>query len=128
MSSIQIEGDYELETGKIISETFAKLNYEHIPGVLVKNHGPFTWGANSEKAVLNSIVMEEIAKMAYAEFNCGGNILEASDKRPFTERLIPDASSLFDALGILPRISMKEGIGLLKRHCRPEKFGDLDVD
>jgi len=70
----------------------------------------------------------EIAKMAYAEFNCGGNILEASDKRPFTERLIPDSSSLFDALGIPPRISMKEGIGLLKKHCRPEKFGDLDVD
>lgn len=65
MTKAEIEGDYELETGKVIVETFRDINTGQVPGVLVNNHGPFTWGANAGEAVHNAVVMEEVAKMAF---------------------------------------------------------------
>ncbi len=65
MTKAEIEGDYELETGKVIVETFRDINPGQVPGVLVNNHGPFTWGANAGEAVHNAVVMEEVAKMAF---------------------------------------------------------------
>lgn len=66
MADNLIEGDYEHNTGIQILDCFAekKLSYEEVPMVLVGNHGPFCWGENAEKAVYNSKVLEEIAKMA----------------------------------------------------------------
>lgn len=40
----------------------------HTPGVLVKNHGPFSWGTDPDNAVYNAVVMEEVAKMAFVSF------------------------------------------------------------
>ncbi|MCF0052733.1 L-ribulose-5-phosphate 4-epimerase [Dyadobacter sp. LJ53] len=67
MSDEMIQRDYELETGNQILDLFAggKLNYEEIEMVLVACHGPFTWGKDPAKAVYNSVVLEEIAKMAF---------------------------------------------------------------
>jgi len=62
MTRQEIEGEYEKETGNVIVERFKNLNPVHIPGVLVENHGPFSWGKN---AVHNAVVMEQVAKMAY---------------------------------------------------------------
>jgi L-ribulose-5-phosphate 4-epimerase len=62
----EIAGDYELNTGKVIVERFRSINYEDVPAVLVANHGPFTWGQNAAEAVHNSVVLEEVAKMALA--------------------------------------------------------------
>lgn len=61
-----IEGDYEHETCKLIMDTFYERNLspEEVEMVLVQNHGPFTWGKSAEKAVYNSAVLEEVAKMA----------------------------------------------------------------
>lgn len=64
LSKDEIDNDYELNTGKVIVETFANKDYEAIPAVLVKNHGPFTWGKTCEKAVENAIILEEVCKMA----------------------------------------------------------------
>jgi len=61
----EVEGNYEVETGRVIVETFADRSPLYMPGVLVKNHGPFTWGETAEEAVHSSVVLEEIAKMAY---------------------------------------------------------------
>ena len=60
----EVERGYEKETGLVIVETFHKLDPEHIPGVLVGNHGPFTWGSTPEKAVYHAVVLEEVARMA----------------------------------------------------------------
>lgn len=60
----EIEGEYELETGNVIIETFKGVNPMHIPAVLVNEHGPFTWGKNAADAVYHSVVLEEVAKMA----------------------------------------------------------------
>jgi L-ribulose-5-phosphate 4-epimerase len=57
-------GAYELETGNVIVERFASINPNHVPGVLVKNHGPFSWGTDATDAVHNAVVMEQVAKMA----------------------------------------------------------------
>ncbi len=67
MSDERIQRDYELETGNQILDLFGieKLNYEEVEMVLVACHGPFTWGKDPAKAIYNSIVLEEIAKMAY---------------------------------------------------------------
>jgi L-ribulose-5-phosphate 4-epimerase len=63
----EIEEDYEGNTGAVIAERFRKggLNPDHFPGVLVANHGPFTWGATAADAVEHSVILEEIARMAY---------------------------------------------------------------
>ena len=65
MTKDEIMGDYEKDTGTVIIERFKGLNPAHIPGVLVKNHGPFAWGKNPHDAVHNAVVMEQVAKMAF---------------------------------------------------------------
>ena len=65
MTSEEIQGAYETETGKVIVETFKDLNPMDIPAVLVKEHGPFTWGKDAADAVYHSVVLEEVSKMAF---------------------------------------------------------------
>ena len=64
MSEVEVRGDYELETGNVIVRRFEGMNPIHTPGVLVKNHGPFTWGKSPAEAVHNAVVLEQVAKMA----------------------------------------------------------------
>ena len=64
MSDQMITGDYEEETGNQIIESFKDLSPEEYEMVLVACHGPFTWGKSAEKAVYNSVVLEELAQMA----------------------------------------------------------------
>jgi len=64
MTDEEINSQYEANTGHVIVETFKNLNPDFIPAVLVKNHGPFTWGKTPGEAVHNSAVLEEIAMMA----------------------------------------------------------------
>lgn len=61
----EITGDYEQNTGKVIVESFQRLNSADLPAVLVANHGPFTWGKDAAEAVHHSVVLEEVAKMAH---------------------------------------------------------------
>ncbi|HBW35266.1 L-ribulose-5-phosphate 4-epimerase [Desulfosporosinus sp. BICA1-9] len=61
----EIQVDYEKQTGAVIVETFLGRNPIYMPGVLVNNHGPFTWGKDAQEAVHNSVVLEEVAMMAY---------------------------------------------------------------
>ncbi len=68
MTQQEVEGEYEKETGNIIVKRFEGINPSHIPGVLVKNHGPFSWGKDANDAVHNAVVMEEVAKMAFIAY------------------------------------------------------------
>lgn len=68
MTENEVRGEYEKETGTVIVERFQQLNPNHIPGVLVKNHGPFSWGKDAHDAVHNAVVMEQVAKMAYISY------------------------------------------------------------
>ena len=61
----EVEEDYETNTGNVIVETFTgrKINPVHVPAVICRSHGPFTWGKDAAQAVYHSVVLEEIARM-----------------------------------------------------------------
>ena len=61
----ETQTEYEANTGKVIVETFSGLKADPmaIPGVVVKNHGPFSWGKDPEEAVYHAAVMEKVAEM-----------------------------------------------------------------
>lgn len=65
MKPEEINNEYEKETGNVIVETFAGKSPEDIPAVLIKSHGPFTWGGNCDEAVYHAAVLEEVAMMAW---------------------------------------------------------------
>jgi len=64
MTADEIKGNYELNTGKVIVRRFADLDPIEIPGVLVANHGPFTWGKTPAATVEAAVVLEQMAQMA----------------------------------------------------------------
>ena len=63
MNKQEIENDYELNTGKVIVETFKEKDPMQVPAVLVASHGPFAWGKSAMDAVHQAVVLEEIAMM-----------------------------------------------------------------
>ena len=67
MSDEMIQGNYEYQTGFQIMDYLQEkgMSYEEVEMVLVGNHAPFTWGKTAKKAVYNSAVLEEVARMAY---------------------------------------------------------------
>ena len=65
MTDEAILGDYEIETGNQIVKTFQSISPDDVPMVLVAGHGPFTWGKTPEKAVYHSVILEELARMAF---------------------------------------------------------------
>ena len=74
MTEEEVKGAYELETGNVIIKRFEGLNPVHTPGVLVKNHGPFSWGKDGFDAVHNAVVMEQVAKMAFIAYGVNPNL------------------------------------------------------
>lgn len=66
LSQTEIEGEYELNTGKVIEEYFIKnqIDPAQMPAVLIASHAPFVWGKNAAKAVECGVTLEEVAKMA----------------------------------------------------------------
>ena len=60
----EIEGDYELETGKAICRVFKKLHPDAVPAALVAGHAPFCWGKNAAEAAHNAVILEYVARMA----------------------------------------------------------------
>jgi len=65
LTRAEVEGAYEEATGQVIADTFAGRDPLAMPGVLVSGHAPFTWGKDSDEAVHNAVVLEEVAKMAF---------------------------------------------------------------
>lgn len=65
MTEEEVFGAYEKETGNVIVERFSHMNPMDTPAVLVRNHGPFTWGTDSDNAVHNAVVLEQVAKMGF---------------------------------------------------------------
>lgn len=63
----EVQEAYEKNTGRVIVETVKEMGKQPlaVPGVLVRNHGPFTWGKDPAEAVYHSVVLEEIAEMAW---------------------------------------------------------------
>jgi len=64
MTSEEITGEYEANTGTVIVETFVDTDPLHKPAVLVASHGPFAWGRDAHEAVHNAAILEYLAKLA----------------------------------------------------------------
>jgi L-ribulose-5-phosphate 4-epimerase len=93
MSDEAVAGDYEVQTGKQILDCLGGRDPLRTPMVLVAGHGPFTWGADADRAVYNAVVLEEIARMAY-----------------LTRAIDPSAARLPDAL-VRKHFERKHGAG-----------------
>ncbi len=65
----ETEAAYEANTASVIIEAFNGKNPLHTPAVLVRGHGPFTFGKDAASSVYNAVVLEEVAKMAYLTFS-----------------------------------------------------------
>lgn len=63
LTDLEIQTDYEKNTGLVIIETFKDLDPQAVPGVVVASHGPFAWGKDAMEAVHNAVVLEEVAMM-----------------------------------------------------------------
>ncbi len=76
MTPTEIAGEYELETGNVIIETFEKLGIDaaQVPACLVHSHGPFAWGKDAFDAVHNAVVLEEIAYMNFMTHQLRPNV------------------------------------------------------
>lgn len=66
LTAEEIDEDYEANTGRVIVETFRERGIDpvHVPAVICRGHGPFTWGRDAAQAVYHAVVLEEVAKMA----------------------------------------------------------------
>ena len=69
----EVKSAYEQETGKVIVETFAGLDPDAVPSVLVKGHAPFSWGSSPDNAVHNAVVLEYVCKMAFRNIVLGND-------------------------------------------------------
>jgi len=81
LTSSEIAGDYELETGKAICRLFTKHDADAIPAVLVAGHAPFCWGETAAAAAHNAVIVEYVAKMAYH------TLLINAESRPLSREL-----------------------------------------
>lgn len=63
LTANEVDEDYEGLTGHLIADTIKDTPPLTVPGILVANHGPFSWGSDAHNAVHNAVVLEEIAKM-----------------------------------------------------------------
>ena len=65
LTKAEVDDDYELNTGRVIVETIKERNIDPIavPGIVVKNHGPFAWGKDAAASVYHAVVMEKVAEM-----------------------------------------------------------------
>jgi len=96
MTDAEIEGEYEAETGNVIIETIRERAEEalHMPAVLVRSHGPFTWGKDAGTAVVNAIALEAVAAMAERTFSIDPEAAEVQDallRRHFDRKHGPGA-------------------------------------
>ena len=82
MKKAEVFGEYEKETGNVIVEAFEGLNPDDTPAVLVRNHGPFTWGTDADNAVHNAVVLEQVAKMAFISVTLNLSTLDIIKHKP----------------------------------------------
>ncbi len=65
LTQAEVEADYELNTGKVIAETLDQRGIAPlaVPGIVVRNHGPFTWGKDPAASVYHAVVLDTVAEM-----------------------------------------------------------------
>ena len=88
MKKSEVFGEYEKETGNVIVERFKGMNPDDTPAVLVRNHGPFTWGTDADNAVHNAVVLEQVAKMGFVSMTLNLTTLDVVNHKPSMNKLL----------------------------------------
>ncbi len=88
MKKSEVFGEYEKETGNVIVERFKGMNPVDTPAVLVRNHGPFTWGTDADNAVHNAVVLEQVAKMGFVAVTLNLSTLDLVNHKPSMNKLL----------------------------------------
>ena len=88
MKRAEVFGEYEKETGNVIVESFREMNPMDTPAVLVRNHGPFTWGTDADNAVHNAVVLEQVAKMGFVSMSLNLSTLDVVNHKPSMNKLL----------------------------------------
>ncbi len=93
LTPAEIQGEYELNTGKVIKERFAGIDPMAVPAVLVAEHGPFCWGKSPADALKHAIILEEVAKMAFRTVMLGKKspVQDAILEKHYSRKHGPDA-------------------------------------
>ncbi len=96
LTTDEISGEYEKETGRVIIQKIQELNVDPLdcPGILVANHGPFTWGKTVEDAVKHAELLEYIGRLAWLSFSINPDaksISKAMLNKHFSRKHGPDA-------------------------------------
>lgn len=84
LTSDEIDGEYEKETGNVIVETIGDKDPFEIPAIVVKNHGPFAWGKDADSAVYNAVVLDKVAEMAYKTMTLNNGVKNV--KQPLLDK------------------------------------------
>lgn len=95
LSAGEVNSDYEGNTGVVIVERFKGLNPATLPAVLVVGHAPFTWGKNAMDSVHNSLILEEVARMALGTYLLNPKALPPPDyviRKHFMRKHGPNAT------------------------------------
>jgi len=74
LTEIEVEGEYEWETGNVIAESLKGIDPMKVPAVLVRNHGPFAWGRSGEKAVETAQALEIVAEMTLKSLSLNAKV------------------------------------------------------
>ncbi len=77
LTEAEIEEAYEKNTGKVIIECIGDRPVMDVPGILVRNHGPFAWGKTAGGAVYNAVVLDKVAEMAYKTITLNPDVRHA---------------------------------------------------
>ena len=66
LSKEEVENAYELNTGKVIVQCIKERGIDPmaVPGIVVKDHGPFSWGKDAAASVYHAVVMEAVSEMS----------------------------------------------------------------
>ena len=88
MKKSEVFGEYEKETGNVIVERFMGMYPVDTPAVLVRNHGPFTWGTDADNAVHNAVVLEQVAKMGFVAVTLNLSTLDLVNHKPSMNKLL----------------------------------------
>jgi L-ribulose-5-phosphate 4-epimerase len=65
LSEVELSEGYERNTGAVLIEAIGRFGPDRLPCALVRGHAPFTWGPTLAKAVEVSVMLEEVARMAF---------------------------------------------------------------
>jgi len=93
LDEAEVAVDFEAHTGLSIVQVLERDQYQDIPAVLVKGHGPFCWGKDAMGAVTQAIILEEVAKIAHRTLalNPGAVLNPAIADRHFSRKHGPKA-------------------------------------